>query len=110
MPHTWIVWGIYARIVHSRIAIQEMSAVRYPTVLKTSTFSIKDCEKHFQYVCYLSNSTTNLERIFQTNNTLAGHCLCRIRKVPLAIGKKCEYYVQFIAYECIGCVNRCGLG
>ena len=52
MPHTWIVWGIYARIVHSRIAIQEMSAVRYPTVLKTSTFSIKDCEKHFQYVCY----------------------------------------------------------
>ena len=46
-----------------------MSAVRYPTVLKTSTFSIKDCEKHFQYVCYLSNSTTNLENISQTNNT-----------------------------------------
>ena len=72
MPHTWIVWGIYARIVHSRIAIQEMSAVRYPTVLKTSTFSIKDCEKHFQYVCYLSNSTTKLKRISQTNNTLWG--------------------------------------
>ena len=47
MPHTWIVWGIYARIVHSHIAIQEMSAVRYPTVLKTSTFSIKDCENTF---------------------------------------------------------------
>ena len=47
MPHTWIVWGIYARIVHSRIAIQEMSAVRYPTVLKTSTFSCKDNENTF---------------------------------------------------------------
>ena len=70
MPHTWIVWGIYARIVHSRIAIQEMSAVRYPTVLKTSTFSIKDCEKHFQYVCYLSNSTTKLKIFSETNNTL----------------------------------------
>ena len=28
MPHTWIVW-VYAQIVHSRIAIQEMSAVRF---------------------------------------------------------------------------------
>ena len=33
------------RIVH--IAIQEMSAVRHPTVLKTSTFSIQDCENTF---------------------------------------------------------------
>ena len=70
MPHTWIVWGIYARIVHNHIAIQEMSAVRYPTVLKTSTFSIKDCEKHFQYVCYLFNSTTKLKIFSETNNTL----------------------------------------
>ena len=38
MPHTWIVWGIDAQIVHSRIAIQEMSAVRYPIALKTTTF------------------------------------------------------------------------
>ena len=73
MPHTWIVW-VHAQRVHSHIAIQEMSAVRYPTVLKTSTFSIKDCEKHFQYVCYLSNSTTNLKRIYETNNTHTGHC------------------------------------
>ena len=41
-----------AQRVHSHIAIQEMSAARSPTVLKTSTFSNKDCEKHFQYVCY----------------------------------------------------------
>ena len=27
MPHTWIVW-VYAQIVHSHIAIQEMSATR----------------------------------------------------------------------------------
>ena len=39
MPHTWIVWGIYAQIVHSHIAIQEMSAVRRLVVKKTSTFS-----------------------------------------------------------------------
>ena len=44
MPHTWIVW-VYAQIVHSHIATQEMSAVRCPTVLKTSTFSIKDLRK-----------------------------------------------------------------
>ena len=30
MPHTWIVWGIYARIVHSHIAIQEMSVAHHP--------------------------------------------------------------------------------
>ena len=71
MPHTWIVW-VYAQSVHSRIAIQEMSAVRYPIALKTVRFSIQDCEKHFQYVCYLSNSTTKLKRIFETNNTLRG--------------------------------------
>ena len=51
MPHTWIVW-VYAQSVHSRIAIQEMSAVRYPIALKTVRFSIQDCEKHFRkYVC-----------------------------------------------------------
>ena len=70
MPHTWIVWGIYARIVHSRIAIQEMSAVRYPTVLKTSTFSIKDCEKHFQYVCYSIRIALQIYKIFPKRTTL----------------------------------------
>ena len=69
MPHTWIVWGI-RKIVRSHIAIQEMSAVRLSSLLKTSTFSNKDCEKHFQYVCYLYNSTTKLNIIFQTDNTL----------------------------------------
>ena len=51
-----------------------------------------------------------IKKNFPNEQHSQGHCLCRIRKVPLAIGKKCEYYVQFIAYECIGCVNRCGLG
>ena len=46
MPHTWIVWGM-CKGLHSHITIQEMSAVRCPTVLKTSTFSIKDCENTF---------------------------------------------------------------
>ena len=46
MPHTWIVW-VHAQIVHSHIAIQEMSAVRLPFGLKTSTFSIQDCENTF---------------------------------------------------------------
>ena len=46
MPHTWIVW-VHAQIVHSHIAIQEMSVIRHPTVLKTSTFSCKDNENTF---------------------------------------------------------------
>ena len=33
MPHTWIVW-VDAQRVHSHIAIQEMSAVRYPLVIE----------------------------------------------------------------------------
>ena len=46
MPHTWIVW-VYAQIVHSHIATQEMSAIRSPSLMKTSTFSIQDCENTF---------------------------------------------------------------
>ena len=46
MPHTWIVW-VHAQKVHSHIAIQEMSVIRHPTVLKTSTFSCKDNENTF---------------------------------------------------------------
>ena len=37
--------------------------------MKTSTFSNKDYEKHFQYVRYLCNSITKLKNIFETNNT-----------------------------------------
>ena len=57
-----------------------MSAARYPTVLKPSTFSNKDCEKHFQYVCYLSNCNRKFKRFSQTNLTLRGHCSMRIQK------------------------------
>ena len=46
MPHTWIVW-VYAHFVHSHIAIQEMSAIRLSSLMKTSTFSIQDCENTF---------------------------------------------------------------
>ena len=47
MPHTWIVWGIYARIVHSRIAIQEMSAVSPLSLLKLSDFFVRIYENTF---------------------------------------------------------------
>ena len=67
-----------------------MSAVRYPTVLKTSTFSIKDCEKHFQYVCYLSNSTTKLKRISETNNTPRDIVRREYKKSPLVIRRKAK--------------------
>ena len=43
-PHTWIVW-VYAQIVHSRIAIQEMSAVVILLVVKFSRFLVKDKSK-----------------------------------------------------------------
>ena len=73
-----------------------MSAVRYPTVLKTSTFSIKDCEKHFQYVCYLYNSITNLENISQTNNTHRGHCSNRIDKFASRYRARGEFIEAYL--------------
>ena len=60
MPHTWIVW-VYAQSVHSRIAIQEMSAIRSSFSLENFHIFIVGLRKHFQYVCYLSNSTTKLK-------------------------------------------------
>ena len=75
-----------------------MSAVRYPTVLKTSTFSIKDCEKHFQYVCYLSNSTTKLKIISQTNNTPLGHCSNRIHKFASRYRARGEFIEAYLKY------------
>mgnify|MGYP003291865484 CR=1 FL=1 len=71
MPHTWIVW-VHAQKVHSHIAIQEMSAVRHPTVLKTSTFSCKDNENTFNMSAIYPNSTTKLKIFSETNNTLRG--------------------------------------
>ena len=52
MPHTWIVWGIYARIVHSRIAIQEMSAVRHPFAFENYHISIIGLRKTLS-ICLL---------------------------------------------------------
>ena len=52
MPHTWTVWGVCTRSVHSHIAIQEMSAVRYPLVIENYHISILGHRKHFQYVYY----------------------------------------------------------
>ena len=52
--------------------IQEIGVVRCPTVLKTSTFSCKDCENTF-YVCYKPIkgiiARTNLETFSQKTNT-----------------------------------------
>ena len=43
MPHTWIVWGIYAQNVHSHIATQEMSAVRKSLTSENFHIFNKDC-------------------------------------------------------------------
>ena len=64
MPHTWIVWGVYTKSVHSHIAIQEMSAVRMPSCIENFHIFLERPRKHFQYVCYLSNSITKLKIIF----------------------------------------------
>ena len=47
MPHTWIVWGIYAQYVHSHIATQEMSAVRKSLTSENFHIFNKDCENTF---------------------------------------------------------------
>ena len=52
MPHTWIVW-VYAQIVHSHIAIQEMSAVRSSLGLENFHIFYLGLRKHFQYVTTL---------------------------------------------------------
>ena len=53
MPHTWIVW-VYAQIVHSHIATQEMSAIRSPLGLENFHIFYLGLRKHFQYVTILS--------------------------------------------------------
>ena len=50
MPHTWIVWGIYAQSVRSHITTQEMSAIRSSICLENFHISILGLRKHFQYV------------------------------------------------------------
>ena len=79
MPHTWIVWGRYAKCV------QPHSYTRNECC--SLSFGLENCQilleglrKHFLYVCYLSNSITNIKTISETNNTLVGHCLIRIQK------------------------------
>ena len=64
MPHTWIVWGIYAQSVHNHIAIQEMSVAHHPFAFENYHISILGFRKHFQYVCYLFDSNTNIAIYF----------------------------------------------
>ena len=61
--------------------------------------SILGYRKHFQYVCYLSNSTTKLKRISETNNTLRRHCSDMIQKFAshhVARGEIIKVYLLFI--------------
>ena len=51
-----------------------MSAVRYPLVIENCQIFLEGLRKHFQYVCNQMITRTKLENIFQTNNTLWGHC------------------------------------
>ena len=101
MPHTWIVW-VYAQIVHSHIATQEMSAIRSPSLMKTSTFSIQDCENTFNMSSSGAepNDTTNLENISETNNTLQGIVRVDYKKITsCALQKVIKYEVLFIIYR-----------
>ena len=79
-PHTWIVW-VYAQIVHSHIAIQEMSAVVILLVVKFSRFLVKDKSENtfIKYVCHGHNvhDTTKLVKISQMTTLLQG--LVRIK-------------------------------
>ncbi len=59
-----------------------MSAVRYPFILKTSTFSIQDLRKHFQYVRYLYNSIAKLKIIFETTTLFRDIAHILYNKLP----------------------------
>ena len=52
-----------------------MSAIRLPSLLKTSTFSNKDCENTFYMSAIYSIANANIIFISLTNNTHKGHCL-----------------------------------
>ena len=52
MPHTWIVW-VDAQIVHSHIAIQEMSAIRLSFGLENFHIFYLGLRKHFRKICLL---------------------------------------------------------
>ncbi len=80
-PHLDSMGCMHARNVRSHITTQAKSAIRCPTALKTSTFSLKDSAKTLsKYVRYLVNSTTKLKRISKTNNTLVGSSCWEINK------------------------------
>ena len=89
MPHTWIVW-VRAQIVHSHIAIQEMSAIRSSSCTENFHIFLEGLRKHFQYVCYLSNSTTNLSKFSETNNTLRDIVRREYKKSPSATKQKAK--------------------
>ena len=81
MPHTWIVWGVYTKSVHSHIAIQEMSAVVILLVVKFSRFLFKDKSENtfIKYVMageLLPRHHKN-NKFFANDNTLQG--LVRIK-------------------------------
>ena len=52
-----------------------MSAIRLPSLLKTSTFSNKDCENTFYMSAIYSIADTNIFFFSLTNNNHKGHCL-----------------------------------
>ena len=94
-PHLDSMRYVCTRNVHSHITIQEMSAARLSFDLENFHIFNKDIsEKHFQYVCYLSNSTTKLKIIFEMNNTLWGHCSNIILRNGSAIKAQSEILVE----------------
>ena len=50
-PHTWIVWDICTKSVHSHITIQEMSAVVILVSLKLSDFLPRIKAKTLSSIC-----------------------------------------------------------
>ena len=90
MPHTCNAWGIGIEYANVPIHIQEMSAVRSSSLLKTSTFSCKDCENTF----YMSAEGIKCPRRYKIKNIFpnkqhsAGHCSLRIKKITSRLRAK----------------------
>ena len=75
MPHTWIVWGVYTKSVHSHIAIQEMRAVRMPSCIENFHIFLEGLRKHFRYVYYLFGYKHKIRKIFTNEQHPMGHCI-----------------------------------
>ena len=96
MPHTWIVWSGYAKSVQSHNYTRN-ECCRVPSVLKTSTFSIRECENTF-YMSVKRHNLLDITNIKKKRESLERNSL-KILRLAVAICGKLLPIPIFILFE-----------